>query len=245
MRKRIAILLAMVMLLSLCACGESAGTAQTKSATITDTSGEQTTGESAETSETPDEQPDSREVDNPEETLLTTAEIMEDEVEDGSFEAYVLAFEYNKALSAYYDQIAGNAQKEADATEFLREYLFGSLDDYAAGLISDKDFETVETTLRRINDSLSIITDNLNVADGQYSRVSYSKLNYSLGMEYFEDAKYADAVMKLEQVDILDIENYDRAQERIDEAKSLYYDQTIEQANTYLSNMHMIIYSHI
>ena len=153
-----------------------------------------------------------------------------------AFEQYVLDGKYADALNAYHTDIQGNAGEEIVAIDFLNEYLDQSLSMYADGTISDTDIEIVFTTLQKINETLYIITDSLTRANDTYLSIASSKEYFEMGMDQMADEQYTEAMDSFYYVSELDTENYEAAQEQIANASNLFYEQTIEYVNDYITN---------
>lgn len=144
------------------------------------------------------------------------------------FEQLVLDGKYADAIDSYYEEISGDAGKEAQAISFMNEYLDESLSSYAAGTLSAEQVDIVIATLQKINDSLYLITDTLSSANDTYRTLVESKEAYALGVKYMEEEQYLDALLTFSGVSELDSENYTAAESHSVSACDAYYTQTIE-----------------
>lgn len=152
-----------------------------------------------------------------------------------TFESQVKRGNYSRAIDVYQDKIVGNSSSENSALSFLREYLEEGWQDYADGTISDQDFLDKYTTLEKIDDALSIVS-GLDSIYQQYLAVKESKESYLRGIESVVEGELPEAIEAFSSVISEDIENYDNAQSKLEEATETYQQNTIENAKQLASS---------
>lgn len=153
----------------------------------------------------------------------------EAKVSGSKFERCVTDGLYSEAISAYNEDIAGNAKKEAEAVSFLTEYLTKQLEAYANGDITEDEMRAALTTVENINSSVFILSDALYAAESKWSFLLSSKNSYQSGLEQLDRGDYLSALSSFQAVDLDDTENYSNAQSKYDEAKKKYLDEVTEQ----------------
>lgn len=153
----------------------------------------------------------------------------EAKVSGSKFERCVTDGLYSEAISAYNEDIAGNAKKEAEAVSFLTEYLKEQLEAYANGDITEDEMRAALTTVENINSSVFILSDALYAAESKWSFLLSSKSSYQSGLEQLDRGDYLSALSYFQAVDPDDTENYSNAQSKYDEAMKKYLDGITEQ----------------
>lgn len=156
----------------------------------------------------------------------------EAKVSGSKFERCVTGGLYSEAISAYNEDIAGNAKKEAEAVSFLTEYLKEQLEAYANGDMTEDEMRVALTTVENINSSVFILSDALYAAESKWSFLLSSKSSYQSGLEQLDRGDYLAALSAFQAVDPDDTENYSNAQSKYDEAKKKYLDEMTEQVHT-------------
>jgi len=143
------------------------------------------------------------------------------------YEKQVLNNQYADALETYEKSIKGDAAKEAEAAEFLKQYLSESWQGYLDETISKSDFDARFETITEIGAILNEPGLGLEEVKAAYPDVVASKKAYQDGIAQMESGDYEAAMASFTQVDSLDGKNYSDAQERYEEAKALYYDSVL------------------
>lgn len=147
-----------------------------------------------------------------------------------AFESQVKSGNYTKAIEIYNTKLAGNTQSEQEAITFLEKYLDEGWTQYADGKIDDKAFNTLFATVEKINSELWLLPD-LSDISSKYEAVRASKESYDSGMAHADAEEYAEAISELSAVVSDDTENYDSAQEKLNEITNTYIADVLESAS--------------
>lgn len=162
-----------------------------------------------------------------------------DENEYGSelqkFIAAVTQGDYLDAIDEYNENVYGNSMLENEASMFLQDLLFGTLDKYNQGNCSETDFNNVYTAVKKVDDALGIVTFAVTDAQEQFTILEDSKTNYQNGVEYMSSSDYLAAADSFAQVSALDV-NYEDAQTNYTEAMDSYIQQVVDSAEEKIAN---------
>lgn len=146
-----------------------------------------------------------------------------------TFIAAVNKGNYLDAIDEYNENIYGNSLMENEASVFLQDLLFGTLDKYNQGICSETDFNNAYATVKKVDDALGIVTFAVTDAQEQFTILEDSKSNYQNGVEYMSSSDYLSAADSFSLVSTLDV-NYEDAQANYTEAMDSYIQQVIDAA---------------
>lgn len=146
-----------------------------------------------------------------------------------SFQREIESGDVNGAIDIYQNDILGDASSEARAASFLNEQMNRVISNYSGGTASAQSVSTLLDTISAVNDVIQII-DTINAYYERYVDISESKAAFQLGTELYNSGDYKSAIDYFSQVIREDSENYEDAQEFLNESILLYQDSVIASA---------------
>lgn len=144
-----------------------------------------------------------------------------------TFQDYVAAGDYLAAIEAYKTDMFGNATKELEAENYVRQYMQETLDRYAKGDLDVQKTQSVFDCLSKIDEELYILDMDLTYTLGRFADIQDSKTMYSQGVEFMEAEGLENdlnALWAFMHVDASDTENYEQAQGKRDQMYSACLD---------------------
>lgn len=146
-----------------------------------------------------------------------------------SFQREIESGDVNGAIDIYQNDILGDASSEARAASFLNEQMNRVISNFSGGTASAQSVSTLLDTISAVNDVIQIF-DTINAYYERYVDISESKAAFQLGTELYNSGDYKSAIDYFSQVIREDSENYEDAQEFLNESILLYQDSVIASA---------------
>lgn len=151
------------------------------------------------------------------------------------FEKVVKEGNYLEAIELY-ERAIGNAQEESVAYDFLVQYLNESVNMFASGEIEEAEMNGRILTVERINDSLNIISYELNEAEDSYGELKYSKDCYISAKKYLDNSEYEKAIKMFAFVSSNDTQYYALACEQKADAMAKYKVNMFSKVDEYIND---------
>lgn len=143
--------------------------------------------------------------------------------------------EYINANEIYAKKIAGNVDSENEVYGYLNDYLSSSWNAYIGGESSADELDKVLEKLHKIEGNEKIKSE-LSIIDDKYQTVKDSEEAYKSGKSKQDSGDFLAAIAEYSKVSKEDAFSYDAAQAAIQESKTNYADNLVEEAENCISS---------